>query len=180
MTRRLVLSFLLTILLTSTAAAQEERVAFRTVPWAAWASAGTDFDSWSLSVGIRRGPFGLGAGYRNITSTEIPAYSTDAPPATGEEKSFPMTSVGLDLYTMQPFADFLNLYATIGGYADINTILVRDQTSLQWYRSEKSPDWTNARVAYGAGLEIVPVEPLLLGLGYHSVRGFNLHLGISW
>jgi opacity protein-like surface antigen len=171
----------LVLVVAPAAHAQEDEPRFRTVPWAAWAGAGTDFDSWSLSLGIRRGPFGLGLGYRYNTKTAIPDFSTSTPPATsGADQSFQVSTVGLDLYTQTPFADFLALYGTIGGYADVNTILVRDSTSQSWYRSTNSPDWTNARVAYGAGIELTPLDWLIVGIGYHSVRGFNVHLGYSW
>lgn len=169
------------LLVASTALASAQTAEFRTVPWAAWAGAGTDFDSYSLAVGIRRGPWGLGAGYRRNTKITVPSYSTEAPPAgAGADQTFQASSVGLDLYTVHGIADFINGYAVVGGYADVNTILREDPRFGQWFLSENSPDWTNARVAYGAGLEIAPLDWLVVGLGYHSVRGFNVHLGYSW
>jgi opacity protein-like surface antigen len=181
MKRHFSLACALVLLFAAGAAAQESEPRFRTVPWAVWGGAGTDFDSWSVSLGVRRGGFGLGAGYRYNTSTVLPSFSTETPPSgVSGDQSFQVSSVGLDLYTMQSFADFLNLYATIGGYADINTILVKNDSTQQWYLSENSPDWTNARIAYGGGLELTSLDPLLIGLGYHSVRGFNIHLGYTW
>ena len=173
---------LLLLLVASTAVAQsdDEMPRFRTVPWTIFAGAGTDFDSYSLSLGVRRGPWGLGVGYRRNTETKLPSYSTSAAPVGATETSFGASTLGLDLYTATAIADFLTGYATIGGYADINTVLSKDEATGAWYLSENSPDWTNARVAYGAGLEIAPLDWLVAGLGYHSVRGFNLHLGYSW
>ena len=179
MTRSITLCGLLLVAAAITASAQDEP-RFRTVPWTVFGGAGTDFDSYSLTLGARRGPWGLGVGYRHDTKLELPVYATDGAPAVvAEERSFAVTAFGVDLYTAQALADIINGYATIGGYADINTVLARDSTGA-WYRSEKSPDWTNARVAYGAGLEIAPLDWLVVGLGYHSVRGFNLHLGYTW
>lgn len=183
MTRTITLWGLLLVLTAVTATAQEddeETPRFRTVPWTLFGGAGTDFDSYSLSLGVRRGPWGLGAGYRHDTKTKLPSFSTSAPPpGATKETSYAVSTVGLDLFTMQPIADVVSGYAAIGGYADINTILVSDTTGGV-YRSENSPDWTNARVAYGAGLEINPLDWLVVGLGYHNVRGFNLHLGYTW
>lgn len=154
---------------------------FRTVPWAILVGAGTDFDSYSLTLAARRGGFGLGFGYRRNTKIDVPGYSMAAAPSTATtEATFEMTKIGLDFYAAYPIADGIMGYATIGGYTKINTILVRDTVTSQWFRSVNDPDLSGADVAYGAGLEITPLDWLITGIGYHSVRGFNIHLGYTW
>lgn len=183
MRQYLVLCILGLLLPASCLFAQEEEEEpaprFRTVPWAILAGAGTDFDSYSLTLAARRGAFGLGFGYRRNTEFTVPAYSTSAPP-TGEfiERTFEVSKVGVDVYAAYSIAEGISGFGSIGGYTKINTIL--DSANGQWYRSANSPDWSGAEIAYGAGLELNPIDWLIIGIGYQSVRGFCMHLGYTW
>lgn len=162
---------------------EDEAPAFRTVPWSVWGGIGTDFDGYSLSLAARRGPWGLGFGYNHDTkeARRLPAFNRADPPATiGGETVFSVSTVGMDIYTKTPIADFVDGYASIGAYVDVNTLLVQDSTSGQYYESVNSPDWTNVAIAYGGGIEFNPLSWLIAGIGYHNVRGLNVHVGVTW
>jgi opacity protein-like surface antigen len=176
-----ILSLAILSAISADAQEEEETREFRTVPWTIWGGAGTDFDSYSLAIGIRRGAFGLGFGYRRDTEITVPEFDdAEATGPTFGETSFAVNALGLDLYTAYGIADFADAYASVGGYVDVNTVLERDTVTQRWHRSPSSPDWTNARMEFGGGLEFNPIEWMVVGIGYHGVRGFNLHVGYRW
>jgi hypothetical protein len=172
---------LLTVMLVHAAASAQARYGPPKIPWGVWVGAGTDGDALSLSIGAKRELFGLGAAYVHNFSLDLPDYSTATPPSSAtKDFSFQLNSVGLDLYSYLNISDWLAGYGSIGGYMDINTVLVQDSFDGKFYRSSKSPDWTNAHIAYGFGVEATFFEKLLAGIGYHTEQGFNARLGYTW
>jgi hypothetical protein len=169
------------MLVLSADARSQDAPRFRTVPWAVWVAAGTNFDNYSLALGVRRDVFGLGLGYVRSTENEPPAYSTATPPQEATiVKEYQLQKVGIDLLTMQQLTDWLGGYASVGLYVDINTVLLTDSAATAYYASPDHPDWTNPEVQFGAGLELQPFEWLVVGAGWHAARGVNIHLGYRW
>lgn len=158
----------------------EERPQFRTVPWTAWVSVGTTFDAYSVSVGLRREAFGAAFGYVRSFDINVPAYSAGPAPNGGVETVLQLQKLGLDLVLSTPMTDWLSGYAIVGGWVDINTVLVHDTATGSYYASPRNPDWTNPSVEIGAGLELSSLAPFVVGLGYHAARGFNIHVGYQF
>jgi len=138
------------------------------------------------ALGFRYSFFGLGVSATGF-ATDIPNTSPYTPSnqANLVEKKYPSNTVCLDFFGYYDL-DEVSLFANIGYYASVDSILSWDKQEHVYYRSGGV---TQAGLCYGLGAQIpltfidesnVRLEQLVGGIGYHSKLGLYIRIAYRW
>jgi opacity protein-like surface antigen len=150
----------------------------------------------SANVGFKNGNTspGIGIRYNNIGLEFGAILNQDRLDGTVNDFSLPTnnptfssyTDLGIKKLTPQWGADFLafvdvaprvSLYGSVGIYFQSLSQIVQSQATSEFY---KQTNENNVAGALGGGVKFKPSDNVSLGVGYHSLRGVTVGLGVTF
>lgn len=140
-----------------------------------WLSVGYQDESVTGAIGGRYGWFGAELGINrtgNMPDTEDFSIPHNDFTSLGTRYSL---SGGLDLLGFLDVSDRVSLYAGPGVYLQSSAEIIQSNATGWLYQN--GPSSTSVTPAGQAGLHVRVGENFVIGGGYHSLRGPNLHLG---
>jgi hypothetical protein len=133
---------------------------------------------------------GIGVRYNNIGFEIGALFNQDSLPGSVNNFSLPnnffFNDLGTKKLSPQWGADLLGFvdvaprvaaYGSVGLYFQNVAQIAQSQATNQLY---KQTDTTNTTGAIGGGVTYSPSDSVSIGLGYHSIRGVNVRLGINF
>lgn len=142
-----------------------------------WISAGTES---GFSLGVRGESVGLEFGGKQTSEyldSELLDYPVPHSDYSGLGRKRIGNMLGLDLLGFYNFSSWLSLYAGIGGYVQEIREVARSNVTGWLYTQSRGED---GEFAVSGGLQAFPSEKLLLGIGFHNVRGVIGQVGIRF
>lgn len=149
---------------------------------AAWLSVGEKDGNTGFAVGFRGVDLGIEIGGINdsdysssdMYDYQIPfidQYTIDL----GKHKVD--SAIGFDVLGFYNASKRLSFFGGLGLYfQEYRRIMLDDWTGLLYTESQE----TEAEAAFSGGIQFFPSSALVLGIGYHSIRGINGQIGIRF
>lgn len=152
----------------------------RAITPAAWLSVGAKDGNTGFAVGFRGQELGVEIGGINesdYSSDDIYDYPVPHLNFTdlGEQKVD--SAVGFDVLGFYNPSKQVSLYGGLGLYFQEYRRIARSNLSALLYTEAKD---TEAEAAFSGGVQFFPSGSLMLGIGYHSIRGLNGQIGMRF
>lgn len=144
-----------------------------------WVSGGKG-DEPSAAIGVREKNVGFefgGLANSDWADTDILDYPVPHNSYTNLGEQNVGNTLGLDVLGFYNVHERVALYAGLGGYFSDKAVIARSNaTGLYYTQSDES----GFEAAASAGVQFKLGNRFLLGAGYHSIRGVNLQLGMTF
>lgn len=147
---------------------------------AAWLSVGGKDGNTGFAVGFRGHELGVELGGINESDySSDDVYDEPVPHLNftdlGEHKVD--STVGFDVLGFYNPTSQLSLFGGLGLYFQEYIRIARSNVSGLLYTEAKD---TEAEAAFSGGVQFFPTGSLMLGIGYHSIRGLNGQIGMRF
>ncbi|MCC6502415.1 MAG: hypothetical protein IT362_04675 [Deltaproteobacteria bacterium] len=144
-----------------------------------------------MSVGEKDGNTGFAVGFRGVdlgielgginesdySSSDIYDYPVPHTDFTDLGKQKVDSAIGLDVLGFYNASRQLSFYGGLGLYFQQYIRIGQSNISGLLYTEAEE---TEADAAFSAGIQFFPSNSVLLGIGYHSIRGINGQIGIKF
>lgn len=146
----------------------------------AWIAGGSQDGKSSVGLGFRGEKFGVELGALlngDYSSDDVLDYPVPHSSYVNLGKKRIDHEYGVDVLGFYNPNDKVSLYGGIGGYFGEERQVARSTVTGWLYTQSKKNTFDGA---LSVGLQYLPSEKFLLGVGYNSVRGANLQLGMRF
>ena len=147
---------------------------------AAWLSVGEKDGNTGFAVGFRGVDLGIELGGINESDYSSSDISDYPAPFTGFfdlGKQKVDSAIGIDVLGFYNASKQLSFYGGLGLYFQEYRRIAQDDVTLLLYTEAEE---TEAEAAFSGGIQFFPSNAVLLGIGYHSIRGINGQIGMRF
>jgi hypothetical protein len=146
----------------------------------AWLSVGGKDGDTGFAVGFRGHDLGVelgGINHSDFSSSDI--FDEPAPDLnfTDLGKQRVDSTIGFDVLGFYNPSPKLSFFGGLGLYFQEYRRVVQDNVSLFLFTEASE---TEADAAFSGGIQFFPSNAIILGIGYHSIRGLNGQIGIRF
>lgn len=147
---------------------------------AAWLSVGEMDGNTGFAVGFRGVDLGIEIGGINesdYSSSDMYDYPVPHTDFTDLGRQKVDSAIGFDVLGFYNASKRLSFFGGLGVYFQEYRRVAESNLSFLLYTESQE---TEAEAAFSGGIQFFPSNALVLGIGYHSIRGINGQIGVRF